>query len=226
MTEQGQRAAAAWQERDFAISWAQGDAMKDMLDFPRRMAAGIVADDNPEPACVIDVGSGPGDVLAVFLGQFPSARGIWTDASAAMLDIARERLAAFGDRVSYRIIDMTDLLSGDLPAGAEVITTSRAAHHLNRAGLLHFYAQAASLLAPGGWLVNLDHIGPDEVWDRRLRAARKRFGSSPERQQHHHDYPLTSVQDHLAAYAAAGVRDVEVVWRAFYTCLFMGRRAG
>lgn len=199
--------------------------MRDMLDFPRRMAAGIVADDNPEPACVVDVGSGPGDVLAVFLAQFPSARGIWTDASAAMLDIARQRLASFGDRVTYRIVDMTDLVSGAVPVGVDVITTSRAAHHLNRAGLFGFYAQAVSLLAPGGWLVNLDHIGSDEVWDRRLRAARKRFGSSPEGGKHHHDYPLTSVQDHLEGYAAAGVRDVEVVWRAFYTCLFMGRRA-
>jgi hypothetical protein len=27
------------------------------------------------------------------------------------------------------------------------------------------------------------------------------------------------------AYAAAGIGDVEVVWRAFYTCLFMGRTA-
>jgi len=32
-----------------------------------------------------------------------------------------------------------------------------------------------------------------------------------------------SVQDHLDAFAAAGITDVEVPWRAFCTCLFMGR---
>jgi SAM-dependent methyltransferase len=223
MTQQGREAAAIWREADFARGWAQGDAFGDMLDFPRRMAAVIIAGDNPEPACIVDVGSGPGAFLAVFLEQFPSARGIWTDASEAMLDLARERLAPFGGRVDYRIVDMTDLSAGALPADADVITTSRAAHHLDRAGLAGFYAQAASLLRPGGWLVNLDHIGPADVWDKRLRAARKQFTTSPEGPKHHHNYPLTSVSDHLDAYAAVGISDVEVVWRAFYTCLFMGR---
>jgi SAM-dependent methyltransferase len=223
MTQQGQEAAAIWREADFARSWAQGDTFSDMLDFPRQMAAAVIAGDNPAPACIVDIGSGPGSVLAVFLKQFPSARGVWSDASEAMLGLAREQLAPFGDRVDYRIVDMTDLATGGLPGGADIITTSRAAHHLDRAGLFAFYAQAAAKLAPGGWLVNLDHIGPDEVWDRRLRAARKQFASAPEGPKHHHNYPLTSVNDHLEAYAAAGITDVEVVWRAFYTCLFMGR---
>ncbi|MBO0775618.1 MAG: class I SAM-dependent methyltransferase [Actinobacteria bacterium] len=236
MTEQGQQAAAAWRDPGFALSWAEGDSFRDLLDFPRRMAAVIVAGDNPEPACVIDVGAGPGAVLAVFLEQFPAARGIWTDASEAMLAMAKERLAPFGGRVEYHVADMTDLAGAGFPAGADVITTSRAAHHFDRAGLARFYAQAASLLAPGGWLVNLDHIGPasaagppgaaglDDVWDQRLRAARKRLGVASEGHKHHHSYPLTSLSDHMDAFSAAGITDVEVVWRAFYTCLFMGRR--
>ena len=223
MTQQGQEAAAVWREAGFARSWDQSDVFSDMLDFPRHIAAAVVAGDNPAPACVVDVGSGPGAVLSVFLERFPSARGIWTDASEEMLGLARERLAPFGDRVEYRIVDMTDLAGAGLPPGADVITTSRAAHHLDRDGLFAFYAQAAALLQPGGWLVNLDHIGPDDVWDQRLRAARKQFATAPEGPKHHHNYPLTSVRDHLEAYAAAGISDVEVVWRAFYTCLFMGR---
>ena len=222
MTQQGQEAAAVWREADFARGWAQSDVFSDMLDFPRHIAAAVVAGDNPAPACVVDVGSGPGAVLSVFLERFPSARGIWTDASEAMLGLARERLAPFGDRVEYRIVDMTDLAGAGLSPDADVITTSRAAHHLDREGLFAFYAQAAALLKPGGWLVNLDHIGPDDVWDQRLRAARKQFATAPEGPKHHHNYPLTSVRDHLEAYAAAGISDVEVVWRAFYTCMFMG----
>ena len=128
---------------------------------------------------------------------------------------------------------MTDLAgatagtdAGGFPS-ADVITTSRAVHHLDRAGLFGFYQQAASLLNPGGWLINLDHIGPagpGDVWDKRLRAARKQFGVVPGGPQHHHTYPLTSVGDHLQAFAAAGFCDVEVAWRAFFTCLFMGRK--
>lgn len=223
MTQQGEAAAAAWREPDFARSWAQGDAFGDMLEFPRRIAAAVVAVDTPEPACIVDVASGPGAVLAAFLERFPSARGVWTDASRAMYDLARERLAPFGDRVEFHIADMTDLSAGVVPGGVDVIATSRAAHHLDRRSLFAFYAQAAARLAPGGWLVNLDHIGPDADWDRRLRAARKQFATGREGRRHHHNYPLTSVSDHLQAYAAAGIPGAEVVWRAFYTCLFMGR---
>ena len=223
MTEQGKAAAAAWIDRDFARAWADGDAQRGMLDFPRRIAAAVVAEDNPAPACVADIGSGPGDFLAVFLEQFPGARGVWTDASEAMLELATARLAEFGDRVRYRIADMTDL-SDAVPDGADVIITSRASHHLDRAGLLSFYAAAASRLAAGGWLANLDHTRSDGPWDGRLRAARKRFRAAPKQQTHHHDSPLPTVTDHLDGYAAAGIEDVGVPWRAFVTCLFMGRR--
>jgi SAM-dependent methyltransferase len=235
VTAQGEQAAAIWRDADFARDWAQGDAFRDLLDFPRRMAAAIVAGDNPAPATIVDVGAGPGAVLEVFLRQFPRANGIWTDASTAMLELAHEKLAPFGDRVEYRIADMTDLDGVGLPDQVDVLVTSRAAHHLDADGLTSFYQAAARRLAPGGWLVNLDHIGPasqagppaaagpDNVWDQRLRAARKQFGVSPDGRKHHHNYPLTSVQDHLDAFAAAGITDVEVPWRAFYTCLFMGR---
>src|ERR1700722_1787260 len=138
MTEQGRAAATIWSDRDFARAWAEGDALRAMLDLPRRISAAVVAGERPEPSCVVAVGSGPGDYLAVFLQALPSARGLWTEASQAMLEQARERLAEFGDRVTYRIADMTDLADA-VPDGVDVITTSRASHHLDRAGLLSFY---------------------------------------------------------------------------------------
>jgi SAM-dependent methyltransferase len=239
VTVAGEQAAAAWRNEDFARSWADGDSFRDLLELPRRMAAVVIAGDLPAPETIIDVAAGPGAVLAVFLEQFPNAKGIWTDVSRAMVDLAHERLAPFGDRVEYHLADMTDLRGAGLPGQADVITTSRAAHHLDREGLVRFYADAAAMLKPGGWLVNLDHIGPasqagppatagpDDVWDQRLRAARKKFGASDSPNlKHHHNYPLTSVQDHLDGLEAAGITDVEVPWRAFYTCLFLGRKAG
>jgi SAM-dependent methyltransferase len=228
MAGQSHQVKATWQEEDFAKTWAQRDAIRGMLDFPRRIAAAVVADDNPGLDHVVDIGSGPGDFLAAFLEEFPAAHGVWTDVSEAMLGLARERLAGLGDRVEYHLVDMTDLAA--IPDGVGLISTSRAAHHLNRGALLDFYTQASSHLAPGGWLVNLDHIGLDSSngpWDARLRSARKVFRAPVDNsgdQQHHHDHPLPTAQDHLDGYAAAGISDVQVVWRAFYTCLFMGRR--
>ncbi|HEX5404955.1 MAG TPA: class I SAM-dependent methyltransferase [Pseudonocardiaceae bacterium] len=225
MTEQGRLAAEPWLDADFAGKWASNDVNAELLAFPRAIAAALVAADRPGTTRILDVASGPGDFLAVFLDEFPHATGVWTDVSAAMLDLARDRLARFGDRVEFQLLDMTDLASGTLPTDIDVVVTSRAAHHLDKAGLGAFYAAAARLLAPGGWLLNLDHIGPEtDDWDRRLRAVRKRFQQeAPKTPQHHHNYPLTSVRDHMAAFDGAGLVDVEVVWRAFVTCLFAAR---
>ncbi len=227
MSTQGEQATREWQDRQFAEGWIASDRFEDLLSLPRRMAAALIAQERPETTVVLDVASGPGAFLTAVLDEIPEARGIWSDASQAMADEARSRLARFGDRVEFREVDMTALRSAGLPSGLDAIVTSRAAHHLDRSELGRFYTQCAELLAPGGWLVNLDHIGPSEVWDRRLRALRPRFvpagGDGP---KHHHNYPLTSVADHLAAYAEAGIDDVELVWRGFYSCLFMGRKAG
>lgn len=69
--------------------------------------------------------------------------------------------------------------------------------------------------------------GFDEVRDQRLRAARAKLGTFDGlKPKHHHKYPLTSIQDHLDAFKAAGITGVKVPWRAFDTCLFLGRKAG
>lgn len=226
MTSQGEMAAETWRQAEYANAWVQRDDRIDLLDLPRAIAAAVVHHDRADVRLVVDVASGPGAFLSTFLDEFPEARGVWHDASETMETHARERLARFGDRVTFLPGDMTDLAGSQVPGGADVVCTSRAAHHLDRATLHAFYAEAATLLAPGGWLVNLDHIGPEDVWNTRLRAVRPRFaGKAGSERPHHHNYPLTSVDDHLAGYRAAGITDVEVVWRAFYTCLFMGRKA-
>jgi SAM-dependent methyltransferase len=225
MTSQGQVAAEAWRQAEYTNEWVKRDDRIDLLELPRAIAAAVVHHDRPSTALVVDVASGPGTFLSVFLDQFGEARGIWQDASDSMQAHAVERLGRFGDRVTFKPGDMTDLAGSGIPAGVDVIVTSRAAHHLDRDGLHEFYAEAASLLAPGGWLINLDHVGPVDVWNKRLRAVRPRFaGNAGTEKPHHHNYPLTSVADHLEGFRAAGITDLEITWRAFYTCLFMGRK--
>jgi SAM-dependent methyltransferase len=190
------------------------------------MAAALIAHELPSPRLVVDVASGAGAFLSVLLDAFPEAHGIWTDASPAMLEEARGRLERFGDRVEFLLGDMAELRAAGVPGDADVLSTSRASHHLDRTELHGFYREAAGLLRPGGWLVNLDHIGPDEdVWDKRYRAVRKQFtGPVSASTAHHHRYPLPSVADHLDGYRAAGVTDADVAWKAFFSCLFLGRK--
>lgn len=219
-------AEALWRDAEFARGWAAGDDLEGMLAVPRTIAATLVGTEIEAPDLVIDVASGPGEFLAVFLDRFPAARGVWTDVSAPMLDLARQRLAGYGDRVEYRLADMTDLTAADLPRGASAVITSRASHHLDSDRLRAFYRQAAALLVPGGWLVNLDHIRHPQPWDARLRAARNRLRPRPDRElsPNRYGHPLPTMDDHLTALGEAGLDDVGIAWQAFVTHLIVARR--
>lgn len=227
MTSPSERAARAWQDPTFAHAWAAEDRMGDFLALPRAIAAAVVALEGPAPRCVVDVASGPGAFLAVFLERFPSARGVWTDASEAMLQTAQAELARYRERVAFGLGDMSDLASAGVSGDVDVIVTSRALHHLDAAGIGAFYREAAAHLAPGGWLINLDHVGLADGWQERMRAVRPQFvrpNPATREGRHHHPSRLATMDDHLQGYAAAGIHDVDVPWRAFSTALFMGRK--
>ncbi|SEG89555.1 Methyltransferase domain-containing protein [Actinacidiphila yanglinensis] len=226
MAERSRAAAQVWSDPRFAAAWLAADPEggQDLLVLPRLIAAELVAEEGPQPRLIVDVAGGAGKFLAVLLDRFPEAAGVWLDASPTMLDQARTELARFGGRVEFRPGDMTALRAAGVPGGADVIATSRASHHLDRAELHGFYREAAGLLAPGGWLVNLDHIASEPAWDRRLRSVRRAFvPPRPAATAHHHDRPLPGIEDHLDGYRAAGVDDVDIAWKAFHTCLFAGR---
>lgn len=204
------------------------EALGDVLATPRRIAAALVAQDNPSPRTVVDVGSFQGEFLEAFLDAFPDAAGQWTDAGEFSLGIAHKRLDRFGERVSYRIgCPGRDVGDGTVPDGTDVLVTSWISSHRGAATLAEVYASAAKLLAPGGWFVHLEHIGfADEAAERRMLAAREGFHVSWEGPPAHHDKPIATLDEHLEAFRAAGLTDVDVVWRSFATVLFMARRAG
>jgi SAM-dependent methyltransferase len=217
-----------WRDGQFVHQWHQQDAaMANRLDLARHLTAAVIAADATEPALIIDIGSGPGAYLAVLLDAVPSARGVWTDASTPMLDLARTSLASYGDRVSFEIVDMTELAQADLPT-ADVIVTSRAAHHLAYPALVGFYRAAYELLSDGGWLANLDHTEPPGSWESRYKQIRKLQRpqrDAPALPKHRHDQRRPTRDENLNAFVEAGFVDVDLVWKELHTCLFMGRKA-
>ena len=223
MTGTGQ-AVAAWIDENYVASWAAADGFAGLLELPWRMASLLVSLDRA-PELIIDIGSGPGTFLAQLLTVHPSARGVWVDISPAMRERAQETLAPFAGRVSYVVGDMTRLAELDLPAGADVITNSRVAHHLSTTELEAFYQAGGQLLASGGWMVTLDHIRPEPSWDKRLHSVLPAFGGRNAGQPTHpHSYPLPTIADHVTAMSRARLEEIDMPWRAFYTCLILGRR--
>lgn len=215
--------AKGWSDPATARGWTAGDALQGLLDLPRQIVAELAAGRGGGSLSLLDVGSGPGDFLGCLLDRLPDATGVWTDLSPAMEAEARHRLSRFGKRVRYAIVPLEDLEVAVPSGSVDVLVSSRVTHHLTAEGLSSFYESAARLLAPGGWLANLDHvsIGAEEAL---LRPVRDRiFPPNPAR--HEHLRPAPSLADHVLSIEQAHLEGPIVAWSAFWTVLLIAHRA-
>jgi len=216
-----------WHSEDYVAQWVGEDVIADMLSLPRRISIALVADAEIAVTHVVDVGSGHGPYLELFLRSFPNARGTWVDSSEAMEELAREKLAPFGDRVRFLVADAERLDETELDP-AEVVVSSRALHHFSPESLARVYRAIHDLLVPGGFAFNLDHVGAPGDWEQRYRRIRQQFTGPRKRglKPHRHDYPLAPADDHMAYAAGAGFDAPDTPWRSFYTALIAARKPG
>jgi trans-aconitate 2-methyltransferase len=98
---------------------------------------------------VLDAGCGTGRVTELLLARLPRGRVVALDASAAMLEQARGRLARFGDKVTYVQADLQRPLPLAEPVDA-VLSTATFHWVLDHDAL---FSNLAPVLRPGGWLV-------------------------------------------------------------------------
>ncbi|UUU29608.1 class I SAM-dependent methyltransferase [Streptomyces sp. CA-210063] len=136
-----------------------------------RQAAAWVAERQPEPGLVVDVGSGPGVVSCLLADEFPGARVVALDGSGPLLERARARAERLGiaDRFGTLEAELPDGL-GDLEYPADLIWASRSLHHLGdqRAALAAF----AERLAPGGTLAIVEGGLPSRFLPRDVGIGR------------------------------------------------------
>ena len=215
---------ASWQERDFVADWVGGDVLADMLALPRQISVALVQESGVAVEHVVDVGSGHGPYLELLLDAFPHARGTWVDVSPAMEPLAREALARFGDRVTYRLGEAEELGALGLEP-AQVVVSSRAIHHLSHESIRAVYRAAYALLSDEGWFFNLDHFGAPSDWKRRYRAIRDRF-TGPRKEPlrpHREPFELTLPETQVEWLREIGF-DADLPWRTFFTALLAGRK--
>lgn len=215
----------SWASTEYVREWIAQDVIEDVLRLPRTMTVGLVGDAELEVRRVVDVGAGPGAYLEALLAAFPEADGVWIDASEAMEDEARRRLAPFGERVTYLQADASRPEALELPS-AQVVTTSRMLHHFSAHAIQAFYRAAHEALTPGGWFFNLDHFGSPDGWEPRYRRVRAELTGRRKdpKDRHPHDHPFHPVPAHLDWLRAAGFTVPDVAWKTFFTALLVAPR--
>lgn len=100
----------------------------------------------PRGATVLDVGTGPGILLAELARQRPDIELIGVDISADMVAAARANLARYGSRVTVHVGDVARLPLAD--SSVDLIVSSLSSHHW--ADPAAAVPELARVLRPGG----------------------------------------------------------------------------
>ncbi|HEX5837950.1 MAG TPA: class I SAM-dependent methyltransferase [Anaerolineales bacterium] len=114
----------------------------------------------PEPVeSFLDLGCGDGILGAAILGEHPSARGVLVDFSGPMLQQAREQLREYSDQLTFENLDYGDpAWTGRIGGPFDAVVTGYSIHHQPDSRKYAIYQEIFSLLKPGGWFVNIEHV--------------------------------------------------------------------
>lgn len=109
----------------------------------------------------LDLGCGDGILGAAILGEYPSARGVFVDFSEPMLEQAREQLRDYAGQLVFENLNYGDpawinRMQDESPFDATVSGFS--IHHQPDVRKRQIYEEIFSLLKPGGWFVNIEHV--------------------------------------------------------------------
>ena len=116
---------------------------------------------------VLDAGCGSGRVTKLILDLVPDGRVIGVDAAPSMIEVAREQLASFGDRVELFVCDLLEL---DLTEAAGAIFSNATFHWIPDHDRL--FRRLFAALRPGGVMeAQCGGEGNVAEWKRAIESA-------------------------------------------------------
>ncbi|HET6821282.1 MAG TPA: methyltransferase [Anaerolineales bacterium] len=109
----------------------------------------------------LDLGCGDGILGAAILGEYPAVQGVLADFSEPMLEQAREQLKEYSDQLVFESLDYgnPDWVKRMQPYSPfDAVVSGYSIHHQPDDRKRQIYKEIFSLLSPGGWFVNIEHV--------------------------------------------------------------------
>ena len=193
----------------------------------------------------LDLGCGDGILGAAILGEYPAARGVLADFSEPMLEQAREQLKEYADQIVFESLDYGNpnwvkRIQSYSPFDA--VVSGYSIHHQPDDRKRQVYAEIFSLLSPGGWFVNIEHVSSAaqsniDLFENHYVAARyaieKHQGGPRSFEQLAEEYKnrpdkaaniLAPVELQCNWLREIGYEEVDCYFRIFELAVFAGRK--
>jgi tRNA (cmo5U34)-methyltransferase len=232
------RSGGEWTELDRVRSWP---GFRAQLPHAPDAEGLLVEHLLPEQLTrVLDLGTGDGHLLAAIGRTRPDAGGVGIDLSTEMVEAARDRFAGV-EQVSFAVHDLIEPLPEEL-GEFDLVVSALAIHHLPDARKRELYAEVHTLLAPGGWFLNVEHVASstarieamsDAMMIDSLHVFQQGKGAALTREQVAREFVqrpdkaaniLAPVERQCDWLRALGFVDVDCFFKVFELAVFGGRR--
>ena len=128
----GQRAWGIGRKIEFGmgLGFGAGIFFGEYCAFLQIIGSAISGLESAEKPIVVDLGGGSGRFLEKLLSLNPNAMTIWVDSSEKFLSVAKKRLAAFGDRVTFISSPLEERWDEKIEHPVDGVFSMSAIHHL------------------------------------------------------------------------------------------------
>jgi len=170
-----------WSDKTFAEEWDT----KDSQGHPTRgeqldILTSVIADNYETGKFILDIGCGSGQVEKLIFDKSANAKIVGIDSSAPMLEIAKKRLANFGQNFQSLQKHIASLESTDFPSGIyQTVFSVQVLHELTTELRRDLFKKIYDLLETGGQFLIMDRIKVDlEIFTKPYQSVWSRLEST------------------------------------------------
>lgn len=197
----------------------QHNLMFDMITFERNASINV-----------LDLGSGTGVLSHLILREFPQAKVVAFDLAKNMLEICKNNLSSYQNRVTFR---QGNFAEDDIGCEYDLVISGLAIHHLNEMGKQKLFKSVFQSMNPGGiFLVRDIVVGASQKLRQQYESLWRQYMRSNGEDDEKffagylaQDQP-SSVEDQIQWLRESGFEDVGCHWKYFNFAIFGGSKPG